>query len=283
MNRHFRFPTLTEVSGAPTTYFENLSPEVFQYPFFNQGVSATRKNFHERETSSSKENTVLEENELLPIKGFIFHTSHCGSTLLGRMIGSSSQVRMISEPESINGILLSYLLHQLPENQILQQLKEIIEAYRIPGDGKKSIIFKLTSWNVFLIDLFQKLYPTTPWIYIDRDSEQLIKILTNEDGGFIDWWHHPVDVLRKHFLDNTFTGNNLENYLQSIISGHRSHALAAKNANGLFLNYPDFLQATEEILDHFKLTFNQEELRKAISFQQFESKKFEPTLFDTTI
>ncbi|RAI91997.1 hypothetical protein LV83_01223 [Algoriphagus yeomjeoni] len=222
------------------------------------------------------------EEELLPLRGFIFHTAHCGSTLLGRMLGSSSQVRMISEPEAINGLLLSYLMHEIPESQALNQLKQIIESYRISGDGKESIIFKLTSWNVFLIQLFQKLYPSSPWIYIDRETEELVKILTREDGGFIDWWHHPVDILRKHFVESSICVDQ-ESYLRHMIEGHRKNALAAKNSNALLINYPDFLTAFPEILAHFQLSFSTEEIKNALRFQRFESKHFEPFLFKASL
>lgn len=282
MLKSFRFPTYTSVCGPPTTYCEDLSPDVFNYPFFNQGVDALRKQYAERKTFSLEDNLEPPESQLLPIKGFIFHTSHCGSTLLGRMLGSSFQVRMISEPESINGLLLSYLLNQLPEAQVLTQLKQIIEAYRISGDEKESIIFKLTSWNVFLIHFFHKLYPNTPWIYIDRESEKLVQTLKNKDGGFIDWWYHPVDILRKHFVENT-SSVDFESYLRSIIEGHRKHAIAAQNGHELFVHYPDFLNALSQILAHFQLTFSTEELEKSLAYLRYDSKQFEPVLFEYSV
>ena len=283
MSKSFSFPIYTSIGEIPVTYCEEINPEVFLYPFFNQGVSAKRNTFADRKVSILGESQASQEEELLPLRGFIFHTAHCGSTLLGRMLGSSSQARMISEPEAINGLLLSYLLHQIPEAQALNQLKQLIEAYRISGDGKKSIIFKFTSWNVFSIHLFQKLYPNTPWIYIDRETEELVQILKNEDGGFIDWWHHPVDILRKHFAESASTCMDLESYLRHMIEGHRKSALTAKNSNGLLINYPDFLKAIPEILAHFQLEFSTVEMENALDFQRFESKKFEPILFEPSL
>lgn len=283
MSNSFSFPIYTSISEVPLTSCEEVNPEVFLYPFFNQGVSARRKAFTDRKTYLLGEFQLPQEEGLLPIRGFIFHTAHCGSTLLGRMLGSSPQVRMISEPEAINGLLLSYLMHKIPEKQALNQLKQIIEAYQIPGDGKKSIIFKLTSWNVFLIHLFQKLYPNTPWLYIDRKTEELVQILKKEDGGFIDWWNHPVDILRKHFVESASICVDRESYLRHIVEGHRKNALGAKNLNGLLVDYPDFLKVIPGILAHFQLTFSSDEMANALDFQRFESKQFEPTLFEPTI
>lgn len=280
MHDTYRFPIYTSVSEFPITQCENISPEVFNYPFFNQGVNAIRPYISKRDPSILENHPTFPEDSLLPIQGFIFHTSHCGSTLLGRMLGTSPQVRMISEPESINGLLLSYLLHQLPEDQTLAHLKRILDAYRIPGDGKKSILFKLTSWNSFLIHLFQKIYPQIPWLYIDRDTEELVQILKKKDGGFIDWWQHPVDILRKHFLENA-TPLNFEDYLRKIIVGHRNHAYTAKNSNGVFLNYPEFLDEFPKILAHFQLSFSSEEVQNALEFKRFESKFFEPIIFQS--
>lgn len=282
MPTSFKFPTYTLVSGSPITYCEELNPEVFQYPFFNQGVSAKRKEYAERKTSILGESAFPQEDQLLPIKGFIYHTAHCGSTLIGRMLGSSSQVRIISEPEAINGLLLSYIFHQLPEAQVLTLLKKIMEAYRIPGDGKASIIFKLTSWNVYFICLFQKIYPEINWIYIDRDTEKLVQILKNEDGGFIDWWHHPVDILRKYFTENQAECSDLESYLRQLVEGHRKHARAARNGGSLFMLYPSLLNSFPEILTHFGLTFTSDETEKALGFLQFESKVFDQTPFQAS-
>lgn len=281
MLESFCFPTYTTVEEIPITYCENISPKVFEYPFFNQGIGLLRKPLAERNTTILERQSILSESKLLPIQGFIFHTSHCGSTLLGRMLGSSTQVRMISESESINGLLLSYLLYNLPEAQTLAKLKRILDAYRIPGDGKKSIFFKLTSWNSFLIHLFQKIYPNIPWMYIDRDKEELVQILKNGDGGFIEWWHHPMDILRKHFLENA-SPLDFKDYLTKVIEGHKKHAHAAKNSYGLFLNYPEFLNEFPKILAHFQLSFSSEELIKSSEFKRFESKKFEPTIFQVS-
>lgn len=282
MPNSFKFPTYTSVSDTPTTYFEELNPEVFNYPFFNQGVSAKRKEYADRKPSTLGESPFPHEDQLLPIKGFVYHTAHCGSTLVGRMLGSSSQVRMISEPEAINGLLLSYIFYKLPKEQVLKQLKKIVEAYQTPGDGKASIIFKLTSWNVYFIDLFQHLFAEIKWIYIDRNTEELVQILKKKDGGFIDWWHHPVDVLRKHFITNSAECTDFESYLLQLVEGHRKHALAAKNEGSMFMHYPDFLNSFPEILAHFGLTFSSSETAAALSFLQFESKVFDHTPFQAS-
>jgi hypothetical protein len=157
-----------------------------------------------------------------------------------------------------------------------------MEAYRIPGDGKASIIFKLTSWNVYFIGLFQKIYPEINWIYIDRDKEELVQILKNEDGGFIDWWQHPVDILRKYFTENPAKCSDLESYLRQLVEGHRKHARAAKNEGSLFMHYPDFLNSFTEILTHFGLTFTSDETERALGFLQFESKVFDQTPFQAS-
>jgi hypothetical protein len=158
MPQEIILPIFTTVEENPVTWLKKTGACVFNYPFFNEGVYHTKKSLSGIQPEYSFADIPLyEENTLLKIKGLIFHTSHCGSTLLSRMLGSSKQVRVVSETEAINGLLLSYALYHLTENKVLVHLKQIMETYQQPFEDEKFLVFKLTSWNVFFIHLFQKL------------------------------------------------------------------------------------------------------------------------------
>lgn len=269
------FPIYTEVANEPITICEVIDAKVFDFPFFNDGVTKLRNHTSFQKKYKLKEIDILNEGELLELKGFIFHTSHCGSTLLSRMLNESPEIRVVSETEAINGLLLAYLLNGLPEKEILIQLKSIINAYRQPIGKEKYLIFKLTSWNVFMAKLFHKLYPSIKWFYIDRNTEDVVKSLLKSNGGMEGWFHHPVDILRRHFLDKDYTGKSKEEYLFHLVEQHRKQANTFKNNNLCSITYPEFLDQFETtILPHFNLNYSKEEINKMKKIKAFNSKSY---------
>jgi hypothetical protein len=271
------FPLTTWVQNPPVTLYQEISAKAFEYPFFDEGVMATRTG----EIFFDCQNIRPDRGEdLLEVTGFIFHTSHCGSTLLSRMLGSLPSVRVVSETEAINGLLLSYFLYGLEETFVKERLQKIIDLYRRPLPGEKRLIFKLTSWNVFLIPFFLEIYPNTKWVYIDRNTEDTVSSLMRSGGGFADWWHHPTAVLTKQFLPLPASYPNQEDYLRAMIDRHRFFAKKHMNARGDWLEYPGFLeQYDDRILPHFNLEISSEEMTRSRKLLKNDAKSMEKTLF----
>ena len=265
------FPVYTTIGKKPETICKRIKTDVFDYPFFNQGIRACTINHEKR--YSIDEFTPTPSETSLHLKGFIYHTSYCGSTLLSQMLGQIKNVRVVSEPEAINGLLLSYALCDLEENTTIKQLTQIINSFRQPEGEKKYLILKLTSWNVFFIHLFLKAFPQQKWMYIDRDTEHIMNSLSHRNGGFIDWWNHPVDMWRSYFVGVSSEQESKEDYLRKMIEGHRYHAQTHRNENSLFTIYPDFLQSyTENILPHFELYPTIDELKNVLHISKYNSK-----------
>jgi hypothetical protein len=278
------FPVYTQLGEQPVTILKAIDAAVFGYPFFNQGVQERSRLNEDKRVYGWDELQMDEEKDLLQLKGFIFHTSHCGSTLLSRMLGSLPGVRVVSETEAINGLLLSLALNSLPQQVVLVQLKQIIEAYRQPLAGEKMLLFKLTSWNIFFIKLFQQLYPDMPWIYLDRDTNAVVNSLLHEGRGFADWWDLPVDILRSYFTGREKEFNSKEDYLRQMVEMHRMNAQSNQNKKSCLLQYPDWIGQFERvILPHFDLHFSKDEAGSAFEVSRYQSKQFEKTLFNPPV
>lgn len=269
------FPIHTTIAEEPIIHCRSLPATVFDYPFFNEGFQEIKKN--QEPTSYHTLDEIVETNpkDQLALKGFIFHTSHCGSTLLVRMLQTSDQIRVVSEPEAINGLLLAYQLHALPKAIVQQQLQKIIESYRQPLGNETSVIFKFTSWNVFMIALFQELYPTTRWMYIDRKTEEVVTSLQKSDGSIAQWWDHPVDHLRKHFTGENYSYTTKDAYLTHVVEQHRKQAEQHTNQNGLKVIYPTFLTTFEKILHHVELNLSPQEIEAAQKATAYYSKSID--------
>lgn len=278
--KEVKFPVYTTVAPVPNTICEVVGAAAFDYPFFNDGVVHSRVQLTERKTYKLDDLDNFNAADLLEIKGFIFHTAHCGSTLLSKMLSKLPKVRVVSETEAINGLLLSSLLYDLPEATVLNHLKRIMDAYRQPIHDEQYLIFKMTSWNVFFVHIFQKLYPDTNWIYIDRDTEDMVQSLLKSGKGFVDWWNHPVDSMRQHFLSDTDIYEDQEGYIRLMLLKHRHFAHQGKNEKSCFVDYPDFIAEYESvILPHFNLRYSKSEIALSLEMTQFESKQHTAVAF----
>jgi hypothetical protein len=269
---HNLFPIHTTIAEVPITHCRSLPTRVFDYPFFNEGVQEIRKKQHHIDYPTLDDLKDTPVTHLLELKGFIFHTSHCGSTLLTRMLQTSDQIRVVSEPEAINGLLLAYKLHTLSKADVQQQLQRIIESYRQPLGEEKYLIFKCTSWNVFMIDLFLELYPTTKSIYIDRKIEEVVTSLLKSDGGVAQWWDHPVDNLRKYFTGEDYQYTTKGAYLKHMVEQHRKQVAIHTNKTVYKITYPTFLNNFEKVLTHFELTLSSQEIETAEKATAYYSK-----------
>lgn len=250
-----------------------MNADVFDYPFFNEGVSSLKQYTSDKEIYQLDDIFYNPKDTLLKIKGFIFHTSHCGSTLLARMLSCSPEVRVVSESEAINGLLLASVLYRIPRTIILDQLASIIKSYQQPLGEECFVIFKLSSWNIFFADLFQELYPKVKWLYIDRGRQEVVKSLLISGRGMTDWYHHPVDIIRKYFLGENTVYPDQETYLTDLIKRHRTQAQKAKNDCALFINYPDFIAEFETLLlPYFNLIFDTKTLQKLKKILTFHAK-----------
>ena len=274
------YPIITIVSKEPEKIGGELPEEVFNYPFFNEGVSQART--HQKKKYNLDSIKIEETDKQLELKGLIFHVSHCGSTLLSRMMGQLEKVKVVSETEAINGLLLSKLFYGLKDEVIINYLKKIVHLYQQEVPNQQYLILKLTSWNIYMIPLFKQAFPGVKWIFLDRETDALLASLKRSDGGFIDWWEYPVDVLRKHFIEGGRVINNKDEYLKELVRGHRRHAKTNIDDNGLFLQYPAFIAQYEEILHHFELNFPFHEVAQSKEILKYDSKSKERVLWEKT-
>ncbi len=276
---HKIFPVHTTIAEVPITHCRSLSSKVFDYPFFNEGAQEIRKKQQHIEYPTLDDLNDTPIPELLQLKGFIFHTSHCGSTLLTRMLQTSDQIRMVSETEAINGLLLAYILHKIPKTQVQEQLQKIINCYRQPLGNETQVIFKFTSWNVFMIELFLELYPTTKLIYIDRKTEEVVSSLLKSDGGIARWWNHPVDHLRKHFVAKGYQYTTKEDFLTHLVKQHRTQVAILPNKTLYKITYPTFIKEFKTICTHFELTFSPQEIEAAEKATTYYSKTSQKVVY----
>ncbi|MEZ5059025.1 MAG: hypothetical protein R2879_18480 [Saprospiraceae bacterium] len=265
------FPLSTTLAQNPHTSFLDLPASSFDFPFFDEGVRQYLNGGHD--VTFRVLNSNLEYDSLLPVKGFIFHCSHCGSTLLARMLNQKKNLRVVSEPEAINGLLLSKILFDLPENEILPHLEFIINSFCQKLDFEDGVVFKLTSWNVFFIRFFQKLYPSVPFLFLKREPQQVLSSLLKSEHGFQTWWDLPDQFLLKKFLPG-LEFRDRQHFISLMVEKHIEIGEDAMQHSGMIVDYQNLISDFEKITSFFDLTLSPEERKSGLEITKFNSKKY---------
>jgi hypothetical protein len=138
-------------------------------PFFQQTVQRLRSQ-KVVDLRESDMDILFEIPLRMPVSGFIFHVSRCGSTLLSNALRIYSGSIVISEAPPISQAL-SVQSTAVDENHHSDDfLKALVHSYGQSGKPEDvSLIFKLTSWNLLHISVFRKLWPKTPFLILVRD------------------------------------------------------------------------------------------------------------------
>lgn len=123
------------------------------------------------------ENTDSEVSVMSP-KGFVFHESRCGSTLVANTLAVThpESTRVYSESGPPIQALQSCGLHMNGAKSIcsIEQaallFRDVIYMMgRSDSSEEKNVFFKVQSIGTKNIDVFQKAFPRTPWIFVYRD------------------------------------------------------------------------------------------------------------------
>ena len=111
-------------------------------------------------------------------KGFVFHESRCGSTLAANALAVTNpeSTRVYSESGPPILALQSCGLHMngaksmCSIDQAALLFRDVIYMMgRTDNRMETNLFFKIQSIGTKTIDVFQKAFPTTPWIFVYRD------------------------------------------------------------------------------------------------------------------
>ncbi|MGB9179272.1 MAG: hypothetical protein WCB68_08485, partial [Pyrinomonadaceae bacterium] len=152
----------------------------FTEPFFDQTVeSAFCRPFNllfRHQTPVEALEEIPESSACVPPKGFIFHMSRCGSTLISQMLAALPRNIVISEAGPVDSILRAHL-HQrsVTDEQRIKWLRLMIGALgRKRSKQEKHLFIKFDCWNTIELPLIQRAFPRVPWIFVYRDPVEVI-------------------------------------------------------------------------------------------------------------
>ena len=188
--------------------------------------------------------------DTIPVSGFIFHMSRCGSTLLGNVLNRSPRHVAINQPGPLQDGFWTYATEHwkhpsLPaenrakndrDKNLFQHLVRAILRRRSDAGSKGFIKFR--SWSVLFVDFIQNAFPDIPCVFMYRKPiEVLASVVQKKNVAEF------ATMAQKTFLagDKKHASPDVDNldFMTACYANYFKKALAAKPNQTAFLNYRD--------------------------------------------
>jgi len=244
-------------------------------PFFADSVQRRR---HAQDGRAAAHRMTLDEflagaahAESLTPDGFIFHMSRCGSTLVAQMLAAVSRHIVISEAPPLDAIVqLHRSIPALPGDRHVALLRAMVAALgrRRNGDEKHFVI-KLDCWHSLALPLFQRAFPSVPWVFVYRDPVDVLVSHLRQPGTQMVSAIVPAAL---YGLDDADARPGADYYAR-VLNRICAAALAHHGDGGLIVNYRDLPGAVaSRILPHFGMTCSPGELALMTEAAHYNAK-----------
>ncbi len=233
-----------------------FGPRPLREPFFEGDVQrALFKPFNRLfryVTPITKLPEWLQAHACLPPKGFIFHMSRCGSTLVAQMLAALGDSVVISEASPIDAVVRARQVRpELSHDEHARWLTWLVSAFGQPrGRAERHCFIKLDCWHTLALPLFRKAFPTVPWVFLYRDPvEVLVSQLRMPGMQMIPGAGGP-DVFG---LECSYASHNREDYCARVLAKICAPiAEEYSKGAGLLVNYRQLPEALwQAIMPHF--------------------------------
>lgn len=191
----------------------------------------------------------------VPLKGLIFHMSRCGSTLLSQMFAALPDVAVTSEPEPVDAVFRWIQTGQVEPAAAMEALRSIMAAMgRVRRTGVESHIVKLDAWHVFALPLFRDTFPDSNWVYLFRNSVEVMVSM-----GMVPGIHIIPDHIARILSGIDFdTAKSHDDYTAQVLASIGKAVLTHWDVGGgMLVEYIELVEAAPaSIADHFGLRLN---------------------------
>jgi gluconate kinase len=171
-------------------------------------------------------------------RGFIFHMSRCGSTLLSQMLAALPKNVVISEAGSIDSVLrANFQEPSLTDDQRAGWLRWIVSALAQQRSAEEEHLFiKFDSWSALDLPLIRRAFPDVPWLFLYRNPvEVLVSQLTRRGAHMVPGGIEPE--LFGMTLDEVFKMPQ-EEYCARVLARICEAALQHhQSCSGMMINY----------------------------------------------
>jgi gluconate kinase len=248
-------------------------------PFFEQTMGlAMHHPFNQlfrRRTQMSALAELEATSPGLPPRGFIFHMSRCGSTLISQMLAALSCNLVLSEAPPIDSVLHTQVKQpQVTDEERVKWLRGMVNALgQKRHEEERHLFIKFDSWHVLSLPLIERAFPGVPWIFLYREPlEVMASHLRSRGGQLLPGYLKPADV----GLDaESMSRMSLDEYGARVLAKFCETALRCRQVGrGLLVNYsqlPDIF--FDALLDHFGMSYAPEEIEHMRRATAFDAKR----------
>ena len=168
-------------------------------PFFVQTVERLRRAIPPpREAQSDLESVLKAAEDLPPVtpSGFVFHVSHCGSTLIANALKTADRAVVVSEAPPLSILLHPDSCSFAPQTDSWDEVREalfralisLFAHYR--GEEAAHLVIKFPSWNIRFWSTVRSYWPEVPAIAVIRDPVEVISASLG-GGGWMEFQRSP--------------------------------------------------------------------------------------------
>ncbi|MGI4764639.1 MAG: hypothetical protein ACRYGP_06190, partial [Janthinobacterium lividum] len=119
----------------------------------------------------------------LPVAGFIFHMSRCGSTLVAQALAALESSIVVSEAAPLRSVLRAAAAGWANRDDAATWLAGLVNAYAQPRfDHEARLVVKFMAADVLDIALIRRACPHVPWIFLIRDPLEILASLQGNQG-----------------------------------------------------------------------------------------------------
>lgn len=229
-------------------FYDDTLAKVFQRPFSQAFRQRTSLGFLKEMSESSPG---------VPVKGFIFHVSRCGSTLVSQMLAALPKNIVASEAAPIDLVLRS----NAPEEFRIEALRCIVNAFaQRRFDAESALYIKFDPWSISELAVIRKAFPDVPWIFMYRNPVEVMVSNARMPGaqmipGAIS------SIFPDMTLEQTLMMSFEERVARTIASFCEAGLGAKDDPKGIFVNYSELPEVfMTRIAAHFGLSFAEEEM-----------------------
>jgi hypothetical protein len=206
-----------------------------------------------------------------PLKGIIFHMSRCGSTLVAQMFAALPDVIVCSEPEPLDAVMNWIQSCRVETATATTALQSIIAALgRTRGTGATAYIIKTDAWHSLALPLFRAAFPTVNWVYLFRDSVEVLVSMANKRGIHM-LPNGPIAALANVHYD---PDKPLDDYGAKVLARYGEAVLAHWDlGGGMLVDYPEIIAAAPTLIaDHFDLVLDPAQIARMAAAAGRDSK-----------
>jgi hypothetical protein len=234
-----------------------LGARRFVEPFFYQTIASAMS---EPFNMGFQQRTPIEALSRLPsgvpVAGFIFHMSRCGSTLCAQALASLPDNIVISEAPPIHTLLRAPEFGRATRDNVAEWLSGLLNAFAQPRFAdEKRLIIKFSASDAFHLPLIVQTFPEVPWVFLYRDPQEILASHQSSagpeftPGGFASRYLRLQDNLNE--LDE-------DTYRAHCLAAVGEAALATAGARSWFLDHSQLPGALlDAIPAHFGMSLTE--------------------------